>query len=91
MSLNHTLKNQAFRNRDYHIRCLEFGKFTYYIAQSFVIFVKYFEFLDRNKEYNGPQNLDTKMRQERYNFPKNNEIIINGELTNAEESKTIQF
>jgi hypothetical protein len=29
------------------------------------------------------------MRQERYNFPKNNEIIINGELTNAEESKTI--
>lgn len=39
--------------------------------------------------YNGPQNLDTKMRQERYNFPKNNEIIINGELTSAEESKTI--
>jgi len=29
------------------------------------------------------------MRQERYNFPKNNEIIINGELTNTEKSTTI--
>ena len=29
-------------------------------------------------EYNGPQNLETKMRQERYFFPKNNKIIIIG-------------